>query len=226
MRSTSLWRIASAMDTARAPSRLLTRWPSTSVSSSEEALASGEFGICFARRNSSPRIASAVVTIPFATEAAIHDPPSTGDCGKLEFADSDADAVERQPERVGRDLRHDGVGPGADVGGCARHLRVSIGAEDDAHGDRHLQCLPDTRRHPPADQIAAVTHRAWLGVALAPPERVSALPVAFAQGLAAERPVWGWHPNAQPKSEDQLRAKQIAHAPQPAVWSADKERQP
>jgi len=30
----------------------------------------------------------------------------------------------------------------------------------------------------------------------------------------------------QPKSEDQLRAKQIAHAPQPAVWSADKERQP
>src|SRR5580704_18284770 len=30
----------------------------------------------------------------------------------------------------------------------------------------------------------------------------------------------------QPKSEDQARAKQIGHAPQPAVWSADKERQP
>jgi hypothetical protein len=30
----------------------------------------------------------------------------------------------------------------------------------------------------------------------------------------------------QPKSEDQPRAKQIGHAPQPAVWSADKERQP
>src|SRR6202048_4319126 len=29
----------------------------------------------------------------------------------------------------------------------------------------------------------------------------------------------------QPKSEDQPRAKQIGHAPQPAVWSADKERQ-
>ena len=72
------------MDTVRALSCLLTSWPSTSVSSSEEALESGEFGICFARRNSSPRIASAVVTIPFATEAAIHDPPSTGDCGKLE----------------------------------------------------------------------------------------------------------------------------------------------
>ena len=30
----------------------------------------------------------------------------------------------------------------------------------------------------------------------------------------------------QPKSEDQPRAKQIGHAPQPAMWSADKERQP
>ena len=30
----------------------------------------------------------------------------------------------------------------------------------------------------------------------------------------------------QVQSEDQARAKQIGHAPQPAVWSADKERQP
>ena len=30
----------------------------------------------------------------------------------------------------------------------------------------------------------------------------------------------------RPISEDQPQAKQIAHAPQPAVWSADKERQP
>src|SRR5438477_13028509 len=30
----------------------------------------------------------------------------------------------------------------------------------------------------------------------------------------------------QAKSEDQPHAKQIAHAPQPAVWSPDKERQP
>ena len=94
------------------------------------------------------------------------------------------------PSVFGRDLRHDGVGAGADVGGGARHLRVPVGAEDDAHGDRHLQCFPHARRHPPADQIAAVTHRAWLGVALAPPERVGALAVAFAQGLAAERPVF------------------------------------
>ena len=30
----------------------------------------------------------------------------------------------------------------------------------------------------------------------------------------------------RPKSEDQPHAKQIAHAPQPAMWSADKEREP
>jgi hypothetical protein len=30
----------------------------------------------------------------------------------------------------------------------------------------------------------------------------------------------------RPISEDQPHAKQIVHAPQPAVWSADKERQP
>jgi hypothetical protein len=43
----------------------------------------------------------------------------------------------------------------------------------------------------------------------------------------------GWHQlrraeaiAALPKSEDQPRAKQIGHAPQPAVWSADNERQP
>src|SRR5262245_24539156 len=30
----------------------------------------------------------------------------------------------------------------------------------------------------------------------------------------------------QPKSEDQAHAKQIAHAPQPAMWRADAEREP
>src|SRR3974390_2166250 len=30
----------------------------------------------------------------------------------------------------------------------------------------------------------------------------------------------------RPKSEDQPHAKQIGHAPQPAVWSADKKREP
>ena len=92
-----------------------------------------------------------------------------------------------RPEHVGRDLRHDGVGAGADVGGRARHLGMAVGGEHDAHRDRHLQRLPDARRHAPADQIAAVAHRARLGVALVPAERLRALAVAFAQRLAAVR---------------------------------------
>ena len=84
MRSRAPCRIASAIDTARDASRFFTSLPSTSATSSGVASASGEFGICLARRNSSTRTASAVVTIPFDTEAAIHDPPSTGDCGNVE----------------------------------------------------------------------------------------------------------------------------------------------
>ena len=76
--------MASAIDTAREASRLLTSLPSASATSSGAAFASGEFGICLASRNSSSRIAPAVVAIPFDTEAAIHDPPSTGDCGSVE----------------------------------------------------------------------------------------------------------------------------------------------
>ena len=187
MRSTAPCRMASAIDTAREASRLLTSLPSASATSSGAAFASGEFGICLARRSSSSRIASAVVTIPFDTEVAIHDPPSTGDCGRLESPSLMLMLSSGRPEHVGRDLRHDGVGAGADVGGRARHLGMAVGGEHDAHRDRHLQRLPDARRHAPADQIAAVAHRARLGIALVPAERLRALAVAFAQRLAAVR---------------------------------------
>src|SRR5205085_1899375 len=100
----------------------------------------------------------------------------------------DGDAVERQPEHVGRDLRHDRVGAGADVGGRTGYLRMAIGGEHDAHRDRHLQGFPDAGRHAPADEIAAVAHRARLGVALVPAERLRALAVAIPQRLAAVRP--------------------------------------
>ena len=105
------------------------------------------------------------------------------------FAKLDADIVERQPKHVGRDLRHDGVGAGADIGGCAGDLRMAIGGQHDAHSDRHLQCFPHAGRHAPADQLAAVAHRARLGIALVPAERLGALAVAFAQRLAAVRPI-------------------------------------
>src|SRR3954469_1013418 len=85
----------------------------------------------------------------------------------------------------GCDLRHNRVGARADVRGRAGHLRMAIPGEHDAHRDRHLQGLPDTSRHAPADQLVAVAHRARLWLALGPAKRLSALAVAFAQALAA-----------------------------------------
>ena len=100
------------------------------------------------------------------------------------IAELDADVVDRQAKHVGRDLRHDRVGAGADIGGRGRHLRVAVGGQHDADRGRHLQRFPYACRHAPADQIAAVAHRARFGFALVPAERRRALPVAFAQLLA------------------------------------------
>ncbi len=68
---------------------------------------------------------------------------------------------------------------------------MAVGRQRDAHRDRHLQRLPDAGRHAPADQVAAVAHRARLGVALAPAEHLRALLIARPQRLAAERLVLG-----------------------------------
>ena len=38
-------------------------------------------------------------------------------------------------------------------------LGMAVGGEADAHGDRHLEGIPDAARHAPADQLAAVAHR-------------------------------------------------------------------
>ena len=47
-----------------------------------------------------------------------------------------------------------------------------------------------------------------------------------AGGLAVVGLVGGPGGGDQPKSEDQPHARQIVHAPQQAVWSADQEREP
>ena len=83
-------------------------------------------------------------------------------------AELDADVLDRQAEHVGRDLRHDRIGAGADVGRRAGHFRVAVGGQHDAGRHRHLQRFPDAGRHAPADQLAAVAHRARLRLALAP----------------------------------------------------------
>jgi hypothetical protein len=83
MWSTAPCLMTSAIGTVRKVLLLLTSLPSASPTSPSATSASGEFGIFLARRMSS-RIAAAVVAIAFDTEAAIHDPPSTGDCGRVE----------------------------------------------------------------------------------------------------------------------------------------------
>src|SRR5262249_4463424 len=86
----------------------------------------------------------------------------------------------------------------------------------DAHRDRHLQGFPDARRHAPAHQLLAVTHRPRLGLALAPAERFRALAVALAQRLAAIRDVvvlvavW-IIPQAQLQRIDLERNRQLIH---------------
>jgi len=62
-RSRPPWRIGSAIDTPRSVSFLLTIRPSTIAKSSSLAVASGESGTLFAKRNSSLRISSDVVAI-------------------------------------------------------------------------------------------------------------------------------------------------------------------
>ena len=187
MRSTAPCRIASAIDTAREASRLLTSLPSASATS--PGAASGERRVRHLLGQTQQLVADRVGRRRDAVRHRGRDPRSAFDrrLRQARVAELDADVVERQPQHVGRDLRHDGVGAGADVGGRARHLGMAVGGEHDAHRDRHLQGFPDARRHAPADQIAAVAHRARLGIALGPAERLRALTVALAQRLAAVR---------------------------------------
>src|SRR5260370_12276239 len=74
---------------------------------------------------------------------------------------------------------------GADVGAPASDFRMPVGGERDAHRDRHLQRFPHAGRHAPADELAALAHRARLRAAPLPAESLRALPVALAQLLAA-----------------------------------------
>ena len=93
---------------------------------------------------------------------------------------------------------------------------MAVGGEPDAHRDRHLEGVPDAARHAPADQIAAVAHRARRGVALLPAEGLGALAVAFAQGLAAVGPAvvlvaFGIAAQAELERVDLQRDGQLVH---------------
>ena len=158
--------------------------PSTRIDIGQIGIGERRAGIALARRASSWRISSAAASTACALEAAIQEPPSTGACGKLEVGKLDADVLDRQPERIGRDLRHDGVGAGADVGSRAGHLGMAIGGQHDTDCDRHLQRFPHACRHAPADQLLAVAHRAGRRIASAPAKGFRPAGIAFAQLLA------------------------------------------
>ena len=74
----------SATATERDVSSADTSLPSLNVTSASFTPASGKSFIFFASRSSSLRTFSAAAPIAPATEAAIQEPPSTGDAGRLE----------------------------------------------------------------------------------------------------------------------------------------------
>ena len=93
---------------------------------------------------------------------------------------------------------------------------MAIPGEHDAHRDRHLQGFPDTSRHAPAHQLAAVAHRARLRIALSPAKRFCPLVVAFAQAFAAVGPVGdlvaiGITPEAKLKGIELQRHRKFVH---------------
>ena len=145
MRSTAPWRIASAIDTARPASFLLTILPSASMTSSSFDAASGESGIVFARRNSSLRTSSDGPGDRMRHRG--RHPRSALDrrLRQRRIAELDGDVVDRQAEHVGRHLRHDRVGAGADVGGRAGDLGVSVRGQHDADGGLSSAALPRCR---------------------------------------------------------------------------------
>ena len=98
---------------------------------------------------------------------------------------SKRDAVQPQPEHLGRQLGHDGVGARPDVGCAAGDACGAVAADRRTRlasglvvGEGH------PAGHPVADQPAPIAHRTHGRVAPRPAEPVGAHLVALAQGLA------------------------------------------
>src|SRR6185437_4363352 len=97
------------------------------------------------------------------------------------------DATDRNAERIGGHLAHDGVGAGAEVlrSGLDYHRAIRV------HADARTRRAPiggiGAGRHAPADQHFAVTHGAWFHGTARPAERLRALLITGAQRLAGER---------------------------------------
>ena len=92
-----------------------------------------------------------------------------------------------RPRRLSRDLRHRGPGARPHVARGAHHLGGAVGQETRHGGRRCVVHRVGGGRHAPADQPAAVAHRARLGVAPAPAEALGGSSVAFPRRAARER---------------------------------------
>ena len=77
-------------------------------------------------------------------EAAVHDPPSTGQAGKLEIADPDLDFVERQAKHLAADLSQNGIGTGANIGsrGADESLPSGVSSTSALVGTRKASQIP------------------------------------------------------------------------------------
>ena len=146
------------------------------------AAASGEPGIVFAARNSSLRTSPAVSAIACDTEAAVHEPPSTGACGSVESPKLTVILSSGRPSRSAAIARRC-VGAGADVEERAGDLRVplAVNAMRTAEG---ICSASQTPVPCPSRPTRSVAHRARLRVAQVPAEGGGALAITFAQLLA------------------------------------------
>src|SRR5262245_31152964 len=99
---------------------------------------------------------------------------------KSGIAELELHAVHPQPENLGRQLSHDGVGAGADVGRAAGDLSGAVTANCRAHLALETALDEGRASHAVADQAAPVAHRADRLLALCPAEPLGAHLVALA----------------------------------------------
>ena len=115
------------------------------------------------------------------------EPPWIGRLRQPGVAEDELHPLDRQAERLGRHLRHRRPGARPHVAGGTRHLGGAVGQETRPGRGGRVVHRVGGGRHAPADQPAAVAHRARLGVAPAPAEALGGGPVAFPRRAARER---------------------------------------
>ena len=137
-------------------------------------------------------------------------------CGQSRVAQPYGHLLRCKAERVGRDLLHHGVGAGAELVHPGFDERRTVALERNPRLGRPAPMRVDRSRHPLADQVAAVAHRARLGRPLVPAETRTAFRQAFAhrargEWTAAERVGFGVVEQAQRDRIDAGRVGQFIH---------------